>query len=149
MSVTTAPQSMDTYCDWNGDLVLTANISIQYAIGWDQLRQRIVRRILTNSAQQLPDGTYTPADYVYAPSFGEGAGAMVDQNPTHAYVLAMQQKINQGVLAETALAGVGTPEITFSQPTFDSFQVTIMVPLTSQLQGELVITVPLHTPSST
>ena len=131
---------MDLYLEWNGDLVLTPNGSAQTAVNWDQARERIIRSFLTNSAQQLPDGSYTPADYVFDITFGEGAGALVDQNPEQAYILGLTQRMRQAVLSDASADPGQVPVIVITQPEPDTYQVFVSVPLIDGTQGSVSIT---------
>ena len=131
---------MDLYLEWNGDLVLTPNGSVQTAVNWDQARERIIRSFLTNSAQQLPDGSYTPADYVFDITFGEGAGALVDQNPDQAYILGLTQRMRQAVLSDASADPGQVPVIVITQPEPDTYQVFVSVPLIDGTQGSVSIT---------
>jgi hypothetical protein len=131
---------VDLYLEWNGDLVLTPNGSAQTAVNWDQARERIIRSFLTNSAQQLPDGSYTPADYVFDITFGEGAGALVDQNPDQAYILGLTQRMRQAVLSDASADPGQVPVIVITQPEPDTYQVFVSVPLIDGTQGSVSIT---------
>ena len=131
---------MDFYLEWNGDLVLTPSGSVQTAVNWDQARERIIRSFLTNSAQQLPDGSYTPADYVFDITFGEGAGALVDQNPDQAYILGLTQRMRQAVLSDASADPGQVPVIVITQPEPDTYQVFVSVPLIDGTQGSVSIT---------
>ena len=131
---------MDFYLEWNGDLVLTPSGSAQTAVNWDQARERIIRSFLTNSAQQLPDGSYTPADYVFDITFGEGAGALVDQNPDQAYILGLNQRMRQAVLSDASADPGQVPVIVITQPEPDTYQVFVSVPLIDGTQGSVSIT---------
>lgn len=129
----------DAYLDWNGDYILTPNGSIQTAQGWDRARQRIIRAVLTNSYEQLPDGTFTPPDYIYAPGFGLGAASMIDQNPTQAYLDKFKQRINQAAFAEASVDPGTVPSVKFTQPQLNTVQVDINVSLKNGLQGQLQV----------
>lgn len=131
---------MDLYLEWNGDLVLTPNGSAQTAVNWDQARERIIRRFLTNSAQQLPDGSFTPSDYVFDISYGEGAGALVDQNPDEAYVLSLNQRMRQAVLSDASADPGAVPVVVITQPEPDTYQVFVSVPLIDGTMGNVSIT---------
>ena len=54
--------SFDFFLEWGQDLVLSSTGTIQTATGLDRVRQRIIRRFLTNGSQVLPNGNYTPPD---------------------------------------------------------------------------------------
>lgn len=129
----------DIYCEWNGDFILTPNGDIQTAVGWDEVRQRIVRRLITNSAQVLPDGTTTAPDYVFHPTYGIGAGALVGQNPTPAYISGLIARINAAVLADDAVDPGTTPTIVFSQPTTNVWLVQVAVQLTNGKFGQVAL----------
>ena len=130
---------MDLYLEWNGDLVLTANGSVQFAVGWDEIRERIIRRILTNSASQLPDGSTTPPDYIFDPTYGLNGAAMVDQNPTQDFISRLKHRIRAGVLADAAIDPGTDPVINIDQPRPDIFRIFVSVTLIGGQTGQIAI----------
>ena len=134
-------QPCDFFLDWNQDFIITPSGSIQTAVGWDRVRQRIIRRIITNSAQQLPDGTMTPADYVFHPDFGVGGGALVDQNVDEAYIAKLEQIISRGVLEDADVDSTTPPSIQYSRPDADTLMVIVSVVLKSGLPGQIALQV--------
>lgn len=130
----------DVYLEFNQDLIITPNGSIQTAVGWDQVRERIIRNLITNSAQILPDGTATPADYIFDPSYGLGMGAMVAQNPTPNFLKDMQRRIIQAVFAEADVDPGTIPTVIVQQPTPSTYQVFISVNLVNNQVGKISLT---------
>ena len=106
-------QGTDFWLDWQGDLILTPSGSVQQATGWDRIRQRIIRRIITNAAQLLPNGNYTVADNVFSMFYGIGLGAMVDKAFDADYQSAIERKIAQGVLEDEDVDSTIPPSIQF------------------------------------
>ncbi len=131
---------LDFYAEFNQDYVLTPSGSIQTAVGWDRIRQRIERRLITNSHQQLPDKTYTAADYIFAPSFGLGVGAMIDQNPTKSFTAAYIGRVNQAISREYGVDPGVAPQVTFAQPNQYTWLITAVVPMLGGTEGEIQIT---------
>lgn len=127
------------YLEWNGDLIITPAGSIQMAVGWDMVRERIIRRFLTNSSVPLPDGTSTPPDYVFSPSYGLGAGALIDQNPDAAFVSSLNQRMREAVVADSAIDPGALPSITVSTPMIGAIQVFVAVQLINGEQGSFAI----------
>ena len=125
----------DVYLEWNNDLVLTPNGDVQTATGWDEIRQRIVRRLITNSARTLPDGSTTAPDYVFHPGYGEGLGALVGQNPDSQFAAAVTARINAAVLVDTAVDPGAVPVVSFSQPQPGTWIVYIKVNLANRQSG--------------
>ena len=132
---------MDFYLDWNSDFVITPNGSIQTAVGWDQVRQRIVRRIITNKAQTLPSGVKTPADYVFHPGFGLSGGALVDENLNEEYIANLESVISQGVLEDADVESTTPPTIQYSQPNNETLWVIVSVLQKSGVPGQLALKV--------
>jgi hypothetical protein len=132
---------MDIYLEWNGDLVITPNGSIQTAVNWDQVRERIIRRFLTNSAMQLPDGSFTPPDYIFDINYGESAGALVDQNPTKAWLLDLTRRMRQAVQSDTAVDPGAVPQVTVISSGGNAFQAYVSVQLINGQSGQVSITV--------
>jgi hypothetical protein len=120
---------MDAYCEYNGDLVITPNGSIAVAVEWDQIRERIIRRFLTNSATPLPDGSVTPPDYIFDVFYGIGAGALIDQNPNQSYRRDLTRRMRQAVLLDTAVDPGAVPTIKITRPRIDAIQVFVTVKL--------------------
>lgn len=134
------PANSTFYLEWNGDFNLTAGGSIQMASGWDMVRERIIRRFLTNSALPLPDGTSTPPDYVFDPLYGLGAGALIDQNPDPNFVAEFTRRMREAVVADAASAPGSLPSITVSTPMIGVIEVFVAVQLISGQQGSFTIT---------
>ena len=130
----------DVFLEFNQDLILTPSGSIQFAVGWDNVRERIIRNLITNPAQALPDGTQTPADYIWNPSFGLGMGAMVDQNPTPSFLQDLKRRITQAVFTEAQVDPGTTPTIIIQQPTIGTYQVFISVNLANGQVGQVSLT---------
>lgn len=129
----------DLFLEWNQDLILTPGGSLQTAINWDQVRQRIIRNMITNSAQKLPDGSQTAPDYIFEPQYGIGMGAMVDQNPDASFLGNLKRRINQAVFADVNINPGVVPSIKIRQPTPEIFQIFIAVQLINGQPGEVQI----------
>lgn len=128
------------YLEWNGDLVLTATGSVLMAQGWDEVRERIIRRFLTNSSLPLPDGTSTPPDYVFDTGYGLGAGALIDQNPDAAWRTDFARRMREAVVADAATAPGALPSIRITQPMIGMTQVYVGIQLISGQQGRFSLT---------
>lgn len=127
------------WLDWNRGFLLTPSGSIQTATGWDSFRQRVVRRIITNPAQQLPDGTFTPADYVFAPSFGVGLGSLVDQPFSAANLADVERRISLGVLADPETNTSVPPNIIFQRPNASQVNIFVSATTVSGQSGTIAI----------
>lgn len=134
-------QNATAYLEWNGDLVLTPGGSIQMASGWDLVRERIIRRFLTNGAVPLPDGTTTPPDYVFSPTYGLGAGALIDQNPDANWRVNFVRRLREAVAADSATDPGSIPSIQVTTPAIGVVQVFVSVKLISGQQGSFSLTV--------
>jgi hypothetical protein len=130
---------MDIYCEWNSDFVLTPNGDIQAATGWDECRQRIVRSLITNSAQILPDGTTTAPDYVFHPSYGLGCGRLVGQNPTEQYRADLLARVNAAVLADVSVDKGAVPQVRFSQLQPGEWIIYVAVKLANGQPGRVAV----------
>ncbi|HTI81726.1 MAG TPA: hypothetical protein VL614_14860 [Acetobacteraceae bacterium] len=106
----------DLDLEWSGDLVLSPAGTLQTVTGLPRVRQRIIRRFLSNSAQQLPDGTFTPPTYLFDTTYGIGGGALVSQNPTRAWRNSLIAKITQAVLSDTDVDPGVQPQVVIQQP---------------------------------
>lgn len=133
--------SGDFYCDWNGDLIVTPSGSIQPAVGWTQVRQRIIRRIITVPAQLQPDGSYTVAGDIFAMDFGIGLGAAVDGLLDEDGEAVVQRRIAQGVLEDEDVDSTIPPSIIFQRPNPSTVIIIIGVTLITGVPGTISISV--------
>lgn len=131
----------DFSLDWNGDLTITPSGSIQLAVGWTQVRQRIIRRIITNPAGILPDKTFSPADDVFNPDFGVGLGKLVDQSFSDDFEAELQRRIAQGVLEDQDVDSTIPPSIIFQRPNPSTLVIVIGLTLITGVPGTISIQV--------
>lgn len=134
------PQGSTLYLEWNGDIVLTPNGSFLMAKGWDEVRERIIRRFLTNAALPLPDGSTTPPDYVFSPSYGLGAGALIDQNPDAQFMAELTRRMREAVAADAATDPGALPSIKVTKPMIGVIQIFVGIKLAGGDQGSLSLT---------
>jgi len=115
------------FLEWNDDLKVTPSGSLQLAIGWDEVRQRIIRRVITSAAQEIPDGTLTLPDYIFHPDYGIGLGKLVGQNFNDELLRRLEGKITQGILLDSAVETSQPPSITFYRTTPDTLLINASV----------------------
>lgn len=130
----------DFYLDWNGDFILTPNGSIQMAVGWDLVRQRIVRNMLTNSAEQLPDGSFSRADYVFDPAYGNNGGELVDQTPTRTFMRDFERRVRAACLAEAEVDSSVPPVVTVTIAPPNLCRIFVGVTLLDGSPGQFSVT---------
>ncbi len=128
---------MDVYLEYNSDLIITPNGSIQFATGWDQVRERIIRSLVTNPAVQQLNGITTPPDYVFHPSYGIGLGQLVDRNMTTVDKANLIRAINQAVLADADIDPSQAPQITVTNDNSNTMQILIQVVLLNGTSGAI------------
>lgn len=129
----------DFYLDWQGDFLLTPSGGIQTAVGWDRIRQRIIRRAITNPAQQLPSGRYTPADYVFHPDYGLGMGSLVDNPFSDSLLLDLENKIVSACLQDVDVDNAYPPSVKFYREAPNSLWIVVGVTLVTSEQGEIAV----------
>jgi hypothetical protein len=132
-------QGVDFYLDWNQGLIVTPSGSIQAATGWDRARQRIIRRIITNAAKILPNGTYTAADNVFSPLYGLGLGAQIDRAFDSDYETTIERLVAQGVLEDEDVDSTIPPSIQFISPNPSTLWIVVGVTLVTGQQGTIAI----------
>lgn len=97
---------------WGGDLQLTNNGSIAFVSGVARIQQRIIRRFFTCPAETLSDGTYVPADDIFAPDYGLGASRLVGEPIDNALAAALTQRLKNAVLIDEGVDTTQDPTIT-------------------------------------
>jgi hypothetical protein len=125
------------FLEWSGDLILTHNGSLALTMGWTEVRQRILRRILTNAQTILPDGTATISDYIFDINYGANARQLVGEPFSTSLLTKLQQIITDGVMQDQAVATDALPTITVTQQNVNTLIVFVAVTLQNGQQGTL------------
>jgi hypothetical protein len=137
-----ATTDADLYFEWGQDLQLTAAGDLLLASGWDQVRQRIERRVFTNPATLQDNGAPIRADYYFHPTYGLGARAHGGDILNNAFIQKMTQLLNQGILVDQGVDTAILPTITSQQLSVNSVLFTILVYLANGTQETIEIILP-------
>ena len=134
-----ATHGSDWYLDWNSDFLLTPSGSIQTAVGWDRIRQRVIRRMITNRAQTLPSGRFTPSDYIFEPEFGDGLGAVIDEALSSQFYANLIRICTSAVLSDDDIDSAVPPNIQFFRPDVYTLWIVIGVTLITGQPGQVSV----------
>lgn len=129
------------YLDWGGDFMLNQNGGLQMCVGWDYTRQFILRALLTNSQELLPNGIRTVPDYVFDPAYGIGLPAKVDGSYSQEYLTNLKQRITQACLSSADVNPASPPVVQYSQPDPFTLIVLVTVLLFSGAPGQIAFQV--------
>jgi hypothetical protein len=97
---------------FGGDVALSPTGDLGLSNGALRGQQRILRRLLTNPAVQNPDGTTTPGDYLWHPTYGAGLPSWIGRLQDIPKITAL---IRGQILLEDSVAKNPEPQITVSQ----------------------------------
>jgi hypothetical protein len=131
------------YLEMGGDFVLNGNGGLALAAGWDVIRQNFERFVFTNPARTDRFGNPIPADWLFHPTFGLGANAMLGQTFDVAFINQLQQKVYQGALSASTGNATVPPVVTVAQGNVPNQLnvTTVITPAGGQAQT-LVTTLP-------
>lgn len=127
------------YSEWSGDLVLTPDGDLQLASGWDEIRQRIERRLLTSASGFLPDGTPTVAEYIFHPDYGESLQAYVGQNIGEGWINGVRKAVLAGTRIDSGVQPDTIPQVSFQQTADHTVYMIILVQLLSGQPGVIAL----------
>lgn len=130
---------MDLYLEWNSDLIVAPNGSLQTAVGWDQVRERILRRALTNSQQALPNGRVTAPDYLFDISYGFGVASLIGQDVTVSFIQDLTRRMTAAALQDSAVDSSVPPSLQLQEPQPQLFILTLSVTLSDGTPGQVAV----------
>lgn len=132
----------DLFLEFGTDFLLTANGDLCMATGWDEIRQRIERRILTNPAFEQFNGAPVVAEYIFDSNYGLGARAAIGFVFNNATIQQFIQRIYEGVLVDQGVNTNVPPVITYSQPTPNEIIFNIAITLANGQQNTILLSLP-------
>lgn len=106
----------DYYLDPFGDIIVDINGDIIMAEGWDEIRHRIIRRIVTNPTFIDFNGQVVLAGYIYDPVYGIGLKYSVGAVFTDDLINQLKQKIIQGINTDTSVDTRYAVAVTVTRP---------------------------------
>jgi hypothetical protein len=109
------PQS-DLYLELGNDFVITNNGDLQLASGWDLIRQNFERFVFTQPQSTDFRGNPVPADWIFEPNFGLGAGSLLGENYNQNTLNKLQQSVYQGALTASTGNSNTPPVVTVTSP---------------------------------
>ena len=129
------------WLDWGNDFQIAPNGGLVQANGWDEVRQLVVRAVLTNPRTLLPSGEIVPPDYVYEPNFGAGLGLYVGQDMNQTQITALAGSITTQVLALPQVDATKPPTISFTRLPNSGMLVQVTVYLNTGQVGTVTLKV--------
>lgn len=106
---------MDIFCEVDGDIRLTETGDIETADGFDEVRQCLIRLLVTSPQRRGKDGRYELADYIFAPDFGLGLGREVDEVMTDERFSNLSALIRQAIIENTSFSDEIEPSIVITE----------------------------------
>ncbi|MEX3628331.1 MAG: phage tail protein [Burkholderia sp.] len=98
----------DLYQYFGDDIAASATGDLQPVAGIERGQQRILRRLLTNPREVLPDGSVLPPDYIFHPEYGAGLPRKVGDTVDIPKIRAL---IRGQIMLEDSVARTPEPEI--------------------------------------
>ena len=128
------------WLEWGGDLVLTANGSVQMASGWDQTRQFFERALMTNPNSVASNGSPIPPDYIFEPNYGVGAGQFVGLNLLSSGIYSsFIQRVQQAAAVTPNLNTAIPPAVSTVEGQPHQFTSTITLTLINNKPGSVTL----------
>jgi hypothetical protein len=101
----------DVYHYFGDDLSASGSGDLQSVGSTIKGQQRILRRLLTNPREELPDGTILPPDYIWQPEYGGGLPRFVGKTLD---VPKIRARVRGQILLEDCAAKIPEPQISVS-----------------------------------
>lgn len=131
-----SPNNVAPWLEWGGDLVVSQNGSIVLANGWNQFKQRYLRRLLTNPSFTLQDGEKIPAGYIFDSQYGLGFRRRLGENWSDDIHDKLQALCLQGAEIDEGVDPGRPPEVTITQDQHTIF-ISVFVTLKTGEQGRV------------
>jgi hypothetical protein len=125
------------YLEWGNAFALTSTGSLQLASGWDEVRQRILRRLLTTPQLVSLDGSPIPAEYIFDPAYGVGLRQRVGGLLGQRELQVLRQQVLQAVLQDPGVDQSQMPFILVRPSGPYAVSVLIEVTLATGSRGQI------------
>jgi phage baseplate assembly protein W len=129
----------DLWLEWEDDLRIDPTGDLVIATGWDEVRQRVVRQLLTNPQTTLADGTPVAADDVFDPSYGDGLRVLVGELANDQTVETIRQTVTNSLLRDPGVSPARLPQVTVTRTADHEITILIEVYLATGQPGRVAL----------
>jgi hypothetical protein len=130
------------YLELGSDFVINSNGGLETGFGWDIIRQNFERFLFTQPASTDFRGNPIPADWIFHPDFGLGAGSLLGENYNQATLNKLEQLVYQGALSASTGNSSTPPVVTVTSPNSQTVTATVVITPTGQQQQTLQVNLP-------
>lgn len=132
------PNNTTLKLEWGSDFELSQNGSLIMSTGWEQIKQRVLRRLLTNPSFKLADGSPISADYIFDQNYGQGCRRRVGEPISKDIQEKLEQAVNKAVVIDEGLAVAKPPLVEAYKIGTDQLWVQISITLKTGQSGTVV-----------
>ena len=129
------------WLEWGGDLVLNQYGSVQMATGWDEVRQRITRRLLTIPRLKLQSGLEVPPEYIFHPNYGIGLGRRIGEPASQQFKQRVERAVREAVLIDQGVDVTRPPGISINIRPDHIVELDIVVYLKDKTAGTISLAI--------
>lgn len=131
------------FLELSSDFVINSNGGLQLATGsWDVIRQNFERFLFTQPTSTDFRGNPIPADWIFHPNFGLGAGSLIGENYNQATLNKLQQTVFQGALSASTGNSNVPPVVTVTSPNSQEVVATVVITPNNGAQQTLQVNLP-------
>lgn len=109
--------------------------------GFEQIKQRIIRRLCSNPAFKLADKTPIPADYIFEQEYGNALRRKIGEPYNRDIQESLEQAVNQAIVIDEGLAVSRPPVVEIFKVGVDQVWIRIGVTLKTGQSGAVIFTV--------
>jgi hypothetical protein len=132
----------DLFLEDGADFVLNAAGDLVIATDWDEVRQRIERRIFTNPQTTQTGGEPIEPEYIFHTDYGLGAEAVIGDTWNQNAINSFRDKIIKGVIQDQGVNGAVMPSVQVNPISGHEVEFQIQVTLVNGLQNTITLSVP-------
>lgn len=92
------------YLEYGQDFIVNPQGGLQTAVGWDEIRQSVIRFLLTCRQQLEASGIMVYADYIWHPEYGLGLPVFVGELESVNAIQEIERLCKAAVAANLAIA---------------------------------------------
>lgn len=131
------------YLDQGEDFALSSSGGLKLADGWEEIRQRILRRLHTNPQSVLDDRSLVAADYYFHPDYGAGLPRKVGAKMSKEFLFELHRIIMEGTVIDQGIDVTIPPTVKVLRKQLGILHILIQVHLSNNTRKSLAFELPV------